>query len=323
MPLADPGRVALQSLLAPGAGPRDGGLPNLRHLLSRVLVAEPADVGPETSLSPPHERALARALGWSAGDGRLPMAAWQAADDGIDGGIDGTASDLAWGLLTPVQWHVGTEQVGLVDPQSLMLDAAESRALFEAVKPLFVSEGFVSVWGAPLRWYLAHESLADLATASLDRVIGRNVDVWLGAARDQPALKRLHRLQAEMQMLLYRHPLTESRQARGLPAVNSFWLSGCGVAQPSLATSPSLETALRRDALAGDWAAWAKAFEQFDASGLADAAAAVARGEALSLVLCGERGARRFATPARPPGLWDRLQRRLAPPEPWSFLEPL
>ena len=38
--------------------------------------------------------------------------------DGIDVG------DLAWGLLTPVHWHLGTEQVSLVDPAALALDEA-------------------------------------------------------------------------------------------------------------------------------------------------------------------------------------------------------
>ena len=45
--------------------------------------------------------------------------------------------------------------------------------------PLFDSEGYVLTWGAPLRWYIAHESLSELPTASIDRVIGRNVDRWL------------------------------------------------------------------------------------------------------------------------------------------------
>jgi hypothetical protein len=44
------------------------------------------------------------------------------------------------------------------------------------------------------------------------------------AARAKP----LRRLQNEMQMLLYTHPVNERRIARGLPAVNSFWISGTG-----------------------------------------------------------------------------------------------
>jgi hypothetical protein len=79
-----------------------------------------------------------------------------------------------------VHWHLGTDQISMLDPAVLMLDAATSRTFFDAVVDLFTSEGFAMQWGAPQRWYLADESLATMATASLDRVIGRNVDAWLG-----------------------------------------------------------------------------------------------------------------------------------------------
>src|SRR5690606_37289450 len=131
--------------------------------------------------------------------------------------------DLAWGELTPVHWHVGTDQVTLVDPAQLGLDDAASHALLEAVRPLFEGEGFVLAWGAPTRWYVAHESLSQLPTASLDRVIGRGIDLWMP---DHPQARLLQRLQNEVQMLLHDDPVNRQREARGLPPVNSFWLSG-------------------------------------------------------------------------------------------------
>ena len=50
---------------------RDLTLPNLGRLIS-VLQASPPDIEDEYTLSPPHERALARAHGWQGGDGRWP-----------------------------------------------------------------------------------------------------------------------------------------------------------------------------------------------------------------------------------------------------------
>src|SRR5690606_32533548 len=129
--------------------------PCLARLLAR-LGPGVIDSGDEYSLSPPQERALARALGLAGADGTLPWAARHAAEDGIE------TLDLAWGELTPVHWHVGTDQVTLVDPAQLGLDDAASHALLEAVRPLFESEGFVLAWGAPTRWYVAHESLSQL-----------------------------------------------------------------------------------------------------------------------------------------------------------------
>ncbi|WP_442975439.1 hypothetical protein, partial [Salmonella enterica] len=93
--------------------------------------------------------------------------------DGLDPG------DLAWGLLTPAHWQLGREHLTMGDPDALALDAGESRAYFDAVRPLFESEGWLCAWGAPTRWYVAHASLTELPTASLDRVIGRNPDLWM------------------------------------------------------------------------------------------------------------------------------------------------
>ena len=295
-PLADAGRATLRTLA----------LPALRAWLAGAAVVE-RDDGDAWSFSPPHERALARSLGWAAGDGRLPWAAWSAARDGIVPG------DLAWGLLTPAHWHLGTDQVSLIDPAGLMLDEAASRALLAAVQPLFTSEGFVVHWGAPQRWYLAHESLSGLRTASLDRVIGRNVDAWLGS---DPAARLLRRLQNEVQMLLHEHPLNTGRVARGLLPVNSFWLSGCGSAQPGTTPEPTVDDRLRAGALAEDWAGWAKAWQTLDEGPIAALRGA---GEAARLTLAGERS----AVTLRPAGGWRRWRAFVHRPAPLPLLEGL
>jgi hypothetical protein len=61
----------------------------------------------------------------------------------------------------------------------------------------------------------------DIPTASLDRVISRDVDPWLPSGA---SARLLRRLQNEMQMLFYTHDCNESRN----PAINSFWISGTG-----------------------------------------------------------------------------------------------
>jgi len=300
-PLSEAGRQAAATLA----------LPHLRWLMSRWADLQ-RDEADEWSLSPPHERALALALGWQGGGGLLPWAARAARFDGIDPG------DLAWGLLTPAHWHLGTEQVSLLDPATLGLDDTTSRALFAAVLPLFLSEGYALHYGAPQRWYLAHESLATLATASLDRVVGRNVDAWLGK---DPAARRLRRLQSEVQMLLYTHPLNDERTARGLLPVNSFWLSGCGAAQPEPGAAPQVDERLRRPALADDWAAWVQAWDTLDAGPLGKLRECAAQGHPASLTLCGERAWVRLES--APGGLLRRARALLKPPAPAALLETL
>ncbi len=237
------------------------------------------DDGDETTPETPHERALARAIGWRvAEDAPLPWAARAARADGIDIG------SAAWGLLTPTHWRVGADAIHLADPRALALDEVASRALFDAVRPLFESIGFTMAWGAPLRWYASHALLATLRTASLDRVIGRNVDRWLPR---QPEAKLVRRLQNEVQMLLHTHPINAKREAAGALPVNSFWLSGCGAYQPGETVSVQVDDRLAAPALAEDWPAWSAAWTALDASMLPTR-------PLQRLTLCGERSAVSF-----------------------------
>lgn len=274
-------------------------LPRLERLLARL---EPGDetATDAQSLNLPHEHVLAACRGWALRDGGLPLAAWAAQADGLP-----TASaDQGWGVLTPTHWQVGSEQILLLDPLLLHLDEDESRALWRALRGLFESEGWALHWGAPLRWYAVHASLADLATASLERVVGRPIDQWLP---DRRAGRTLRRLQSEAQMLLHTHPINAAREARGELPVNSFWLSGTGRTQAVAggAREPLVDERLRGPWLAGDWAGWAEAWAQLDAQRLGELDARAARGEPISLTLCGERVARRFDSV--PQGAWRRL----------------
>jgi hypothetical protein len=287
-------------------------LPNLTKLLSRLTPTDPLG-GDEYSLTPPHERALARTLGWQAEDGCLPWAARAATQDGVDVG------DQAWGLLTPVHWHVGTDHVSLADPLALHLSAQESRTLFETVRPLFESEGWSVAWGSPGRWYAAHDSLQGLPTASLDRVIGRNIDLWMPASTQATQLRRL---QNEVQMLLYQQPLNDVRVGMGALPVNSFWLSGCGRVQPGT-EQPGLvvDHSLRAPVLLGDWLAWGKAWEALDAGPVRDALAKSERKEAVAITLCGERHAQSFVV--QPRSLWSRIATGFSKPPIAPVLEAL
>lgn len=287
-------------------------LPHLSQLLARLTPTRRLG-SDEYSLTPPHELALAQAWGWHGADGAFPFAANQAAAEGV------AVQDHAWGLLTPSHWHVGRDHISLVDPATLALETDESRQLLDAVRPLFESEGWLVAQGAGTHWYVAHDTLDGLPCASLDRVIGRNIDLWLP---NSPQARLVRRLQSEVQMLLYTHPINSEREARGALPVNSFWLSGCGRAQvvhaaPQIQSAPSLRSAM----MSNDWAAWAEAWRALDAGTLANLLAQWQRGEPVTLMLCGERHAQRFESAPQP--LWQRFTRlwRTAPTD--SILEAL
>jgi hypothetical protein len=279
------GRQAMQTLVLPG----------LSNWL-RGSVACPFDSVDESSFSPPHERALARELGWACGpdnDGRLPFAAWHAVQAGV------VEADASVGRLTPVHLEVGTDLLVMAEPGLLALDDPASRELLELIRPVFEDHGFQVHYQSPLVWWLVHPLLAVERCASLDRVIGRAIEPWTGA---HPRL--LRRLLLEAQMVLHQHPANEAREDRGQQAVNSVWLSDCGPlpatrnAAPSPAP-PRVDDRLRAPALAQDWLAWVEAWRELDAE--------LARADrpGATLTLAGDIAAQSFERP--PATLWQRL----------------
>lgn len=272
---------------------KDLALPHLMQLLQRLSPLAKLE-GDEFDLVMPHEKLLAQQMGWPPEQG--PWATWWARQDGLV--LD---ANRPWGLIHPCHWLMGRDHLTMLDPLALALTETESRQILEAISPLFESEGWTLRWGHPTRWYVSHESLKDLPTASLDRVIGRNPDVWL---TQLPQARTIRRLQSEVQMLLYQHPLHDARQEQGALTVNSFWLSACGqlpsAEQQQNAPKPQniqLITTLRQPLLADDMSAWLQAWSKLDATVLKDALAHLDAGEPILLTLCGERHAQTWGQP--------------------------
>lgn len=287
---ADGCRDALQGLA----------LPHLDRLLQRLSPHPASDPGEETDFTPPHERALARHLGLPAGaEGTTPWAAWHLRRAGADGG------DTPAAFVTPCQWQVTTDRVNLTDPAALRLSEAESRRLLDILAPWFAEDGITLAYDQPTRWLARGAVFDGLATASLDRVVQRDVRAWLP---DPARARTLHRLHSEMQMLLYTHPFNDERAAQGLPPVNAFWVHGAGRlhAPPSNVPHPEMPLALRDAALREDWRAWAAAWAEIDAGPVARLAEHVASGGIARLTLCGERSA--LAWHAAPRGLWKKIR---------------
>ena len=276
-------------------------LPHLERLLARLSPLE-SDVGDEESPSPPHERALARALGLPGGDGQLPWAAWQVQQTGVDAPAPDNA---AWAFVTPCHWQVSTDHITLHGPAALALDEAGSRALLAVIAPWFAQDGITLLYEQPTRWLAHGEAFANLRSTSLERVLQRDVRPWLQSAEQHPVLRRLH---SEMQMLLYTHPWNEAREAQRQPTVNAFWVHGAGqlaANTPVKQQAPHMPLTLRDAALREDWAAWASAWQQLDAGPVAELAAQAARGSAVQLTLCGESSA--FSWHSAPRSLRQRI----------------
>ena len=278
-------------------------LPQLTRLLQRLQAAamEPGD---EHTLTPPHERMLAREYGLSAPDGCIPWAAWQVQQEQPQRSGAGAS---AWAWITPCHWHVASDHIVMKHPFELRLDGQDSQALLTAMQAFFAQDAIALEYHAPTRWLARGELFRGLATASLDRVLGRDIDDWVPRA---VAAGPLRRLQQEMQMLLYTHPVNDERVRGGLLPVNSFWASGTGALPAEHQRAPRsgllLPHTLRDAALLQDWAAWSAGWQQIDSLQCRQLNDSLDRGEAVTLTLCGESSARSWS--GLETSWWQRLR---------------
>ncbi|WP_175015953.1 regulator, partial [Burkholderia lata] len=202
--------------------------PALEKLLARASLVERV-AGEDFQRTLPHERWLARQFGATQGNAadEAPLAPYMLLADGGDPGAH------AWACVEPVHVEIAHDHLVLVDPAALALNDGDAAALLAVARPLIEELGVRLEAPNPSRWYLSSEQLARLAGAAPLRASGRNIEIWLPHEAHTGERSRMWmKLQNEVQMAWFQHPVNEAREARGLPAVNSIWFHAQGTLKP-------------------------------------------------------------------------------------------
>ena len=211
--------------------------PALDRLIARATLVERV-VGEDFQRTLPHERWVARQFGalpnvpnGAAASDEAPLAPYMLRADGSDPG------NATWACVQPVHVRIAHDHLVLIDPASLDLSDDEASVLLAVARPLIEELGVRIEAPKPTRWYLSGDGFGTLAGASPLRASGRNIEIWLPhEAHSGDRSRAWMKLQNEVQMAWFEHPVNEAREARGLPAVNSIWFHAQGAAQP--VTSP-------------------------------------------------------------------------------------
>jgi hypothetical protein len=124
-----------------------------------------------------------------------------------------------WARADPIHLRLLRDRVVVVPAAAFALADEEARALCATLNSHFEGRLALRVH-SPDRWVVQLPASLELPTTSALAAAGR--EVVPGAAGDA--------LLNEVQMVLHEHPVNESREARGEPAVNSLWLWGSGSA---------------------------------------------------------------------------------------------
>ena len=291
-------------------------LPYLAALLQRLTRTQEHHGHPH-DLTPLHEKLELTLTGGTMQDGLTAQAAHAAIERGLALPNEQETS-RGWAWITPCHWQIHSDHVHMADPLNLQLSQEESLALLQAMQGYFAEDGITLHPYSASTWLAQGNVLCDLPTASPERVVGNSVDAWINR---QPQAKPLRRLQNEMQMLLYTHPLNDARTERGLPVVNSFWVSGTGTPDVKpIDTKPVLcNKSLKTSALQDDATRWIAAWQQLDRqvsdmfAGLAD--------DTIQLTLCGQDKAHTYSYLPQP--WWKHLTRRLSKASLATYLQQL
>lgn len=129
-----------------------------------------------------------------------------------------------WLLAQPVRLLVGQQDARL-DAVVDDLSPEEAAALVAAMNAHFEGDGLHFACAGPARWLIAVPSVQELMTHPVEDALGAPLGAVLPEGADAA---RWRRWQAEMQMLLFAHPVTSQRENDGRAAPNGVWLSGGG-----------------------------------------------------------------------------------------------
>lgn len=195
--------------------------PALATLISRAKAAASArESFADFTRALPHEIWLTRRFGLAAAlerTGSPPIARALMQSFGLEPG-DGT-----WFVLQPVHIHIARDHLVLTDPRQLMHSDEESRTLFDIAAPLCDEVGKRLAFGNAGTWFLQADDWNALQTSSPDAACGHNIDIWMPKGTGE---RDWRKLQNEIQMHWFNHPLNEAREMRHVKPVNSVWLWG-------------------------------------------------------------------------------------------------
>ena len=207
-------------------------------------------------------------------------------------------------IITPCHWQVGMNEVVMLNPAEIQLSAEESQALLAAIQPYFAEDGLEVTYESPLVWRAKGALFNDLPFAALERVVGQHVNAWMPSASKARSLQRL---QSEMQMLLYQHPVNDQRSMQGRWTVNSFWVHR-QMEQLYPSTHPAmLHLDLREASLLSNALQWRQHWESLDRTVCKAMLDAMNADHEISLTLCSLHAWRHYRLPQK--SLLNNLKR--------------
>lgn len=130
----------------------------------------------------------------------------------------------------PAFQQIDMNNATLGNPAELTLTDNECADLQQTLNSHFADDGIRFENRDSTRWYCHFDKLPEITTIPVSAAIGRDVAECRPSGPDARAWRSKL---AEIEMLLFEHPVNNERQSRGQLPVNTLWLWGEGSAKAS------------------------------------------------------------------------------------------
>jgi hypothetical protein len=139
-------------------------------------------------------------------------------------------------MVRPVNLLAGRDHIVLRQTNTDYVSPKELTDLADSVTELFAGEGLQLLVGKDLsRWFLKPTTIEgaeflNLKASDSQQALGRNIDAYMTTGN---SARRWRRLETEIQMTWFEHPVNTALLARGQFELNSVWIEGSLSAVPS------------------------------------------------------------------------------------------
>lgn len=136
----------------------------------------------------------------------------------------GDAAHSFWMYATPVHMRLGRDSFFLSTPAPVPMSSEECIAIINSLNQYFLGMGYYFYVVNDV-WFLGLDNDPKVITTSINLVKDKDVAQYLPQG---DGVSVWNKLQNEIQMLLFTHPVNQAREAQGKLVINSLWCYGLG-----------------------------------------------------------------------------------------------
>jgi hypothetical protein len=138
----------------------------------------------------------------------------------------GSAQHAFWLFAHPVHLVLARDHFVLSEPAPVLASRADTESIILSLNQHFLPQK-LHFYAIENDWFLGLDADPKITTTALKHALNKDITPYLPQGEGALVWAKL---QNEIQMLLFNHPINEAREARGELPINSVWFDGLSAA---------------------------------------------------------------------------------------------